>query len=78
MDEQSRRARLRSFAFGGIVGAAGTVAAVRRMRQSRRPFNAPAGLAAFEDAPCFLELVEREAQSYREAGAGSLDSDADL
>jgi len=69
MDGQSRRARLRSFALGGIVGAAGTVAAVRRLRRpSRRPRDAQAGLAAFEDAPCFLEVVEREAQSYREGG----------
>ena len=36
--------------------------------QSRRPRDAPAGLAAFEDAPCFLEVVEREAQRYREGG----------
>ena len=62
---QSRRDRLRSFTLGGIVGAAGVLAAARR---SRRPRNAPAGLAAFEDAPCFLELVEREAQTYREGG----------
>jgi len=69
MDEQSRRARLRSFALGGLVGAAGTIATVRRLRHpARRPHSAPAGLAAFEDAPCFLELVEREAQSYREGG----------
>ena len=69
MDGQSRRARLRSFALGGIVGAAGTIAAVRRLRHPpRRPRDAQAGLAAFEDAPCFLEVVEREAQSYREGG----------
>jgi hypothetical protein len=35
---------------------------------SRRPRDAPAGLAAFEDAPCFLELVGEEAQRYREGG----------
>jgi len=69
MDEQSRRARLRSFALGGLVGAAGTIATIRRLRHpSRRPLSAPAGLAAFEDAPCFLELVEREARSYRAGG----------
>ena len=56
---------LRSFALGGIVGASGAMA-IRRL--SRRPRDAPAGLAAFEDAPCFLEIVEREAQSYREGG----------
>ena len=31
-----------------------------------RPRDAQAGLGAFEDAPCFLEIVERAAQSYRE------------
>jgi hypothetical protein len=73
MDGQERRlpsrSRLRSFALGGLVGAAGTIAAARRLgRTSRRPRDAPAGLAAFEDAPCFLEVVEREAQRYRDGG----------
>jgi hypothetical protein len=64
--ERSRRKRLRSFVLGGVVGAAGAIATVRRLRQpSRRPRAAPAGLAAFEDAPCFLEIVEREARDYR-------------
>jgi hypothetical protein len=67
-----RRARLRSFVLGGLVGTAGTIAAGRRLR-SRRPRDAPAGLAAFEDAPCYLELVEREAQRYREGG-GEIDA----
>jgi hypothetical protein len=70
-DEKRRRTRspLRSFALGSLVGAAGAVATARRLRRpSGRPREAPAGLAAFEDAPCFLELVEREAQSYREGG----------
>jgi hypothetical protein len=30
------------------------------MRAARRERMAPAGLAAFEQAPCFRELVERE------------------
>jgi len=65
----SRHSRLRSFAIGGVVGAAGAVAAVRRVsRRSRRPRDAPGGLAAFEDAPCFLEIVGEEAQRYREGG----------
>ena len=66
---RGKRDRLRSFVLGGLVGTAGTIAAARRLRRpSRRARDAPAGLAAFEDAPCFLELVEREAQSYREGG----------
>jgi hypothetical protein len=69
MADQSRRRRLRSFALGGVIGAAGAIATVRRRRHpSRRPRDAQAGLAAFEDAPCFLEVIEREAQSYRAGG----------
>jgi hypothetical protein len=69
MDEQSRRSRLRTFALGSVVGAAGAIAAVRRLRHPAAPSRSvPAGLAAFEDAPCFLELIEREAQSYRAGG----------
>jgi hypothetical protein len=52
--ERRRRARLRSFALGGVLGAAGTIATVRRVRRTRG-VRAAAGLAAFEDAPCFLE-----------------------
>ena len=69
-DSAARRKRLRSFAIGGLLGAAGALATARRASQrSRRPRNAPAGLAAFEDAPCFLEVVGREAKTYREGGA---------
>jgi hypothetical protein len=69
MDGADRRSRLRSFAIGGLVGAAGAVAAIRRRsRRTHRTGHAPAGLDAFEDAPCFLELVGEEAQSYREGG----------
>ncbi len=69
MDGASRGTRLRSFAIGGLVGAAGAIAAVRRSsNRPRRPGNASVGLAAFEDAPCFLELVGEEAQRYREGG----------
>jgi hypothetical protein len=69
MDGDGRRGRLRSFALGSLVGAAGAIATGRRLGvRSRRPRDAPGGLAAFEDAPCFLEIVEREAQRYREGG----------
>ena len=70
MENGGRRSRLRSFAIGGVVGAAGALATARRAsrRTSRRPRDAPGGLAAFEDAPCFLELVGEEAQRYREGG----------
>lgn len=69
MEGASRRSKLRSFAIGGVVGAAGAIATVRRAsRPSRRPRDSPGGLAAFEDAPCFLEVVGEEAQRYREGG----------
>jgi hypothetical protein len=50
---------LRSFALGGLLGAAGAVATVRRLRRASRVAQV-AGLAAFETAPCFVELDERE------------------
>lgn len=59
-----RGSRLRSFLLGGLVGSLAGVAAVARLkvRQHPRPRQTPAGLAAFEQAPCYEELVEREAQ----------------
>ena len=57
--EQRKRDRLRSFVLGGIVGASAVVAAGRRRRPAQRP-PSPAGLAAFEGAPCYREIVERE------------------
>ncbi|HEV3404329.1 MAG TPA: hypothetical protein VG073_08560 [Gaiellaceae bacterium] len=53
--------RLRSFVLGGLVGASAALAAAKRNRPQRRPRPpTPAGLAAFEEAPCYRELVERE------------------
>lgn len=68
MDGESRRGKLRSFAIGGVVGAAGAIATVRRASRPRRAQPGPAGLGAFEDAPCYLEAVGGEAQRYREGG----------
>jgi hypothetical protein len=76
MDDGGRAGRLRSFALGGIVGAAGAIATGRRLAQARRHGGPSRGLAAFEDAPCFLELVGEEAQRRREdpdAGASARD-----
>ena len=58
-DGRSRRHRARSFVLGGIVGASAVAAGLRRARRrKRRPVQA--GLAAFESAPCYRELLERE------------------
>jgi hypothetical protein len=62
---QSERAkRFRSFLIGGLVGSAAGLVAAGRMRVPRRPAKreTPAGLAAFEQAPCYAELVERESR----------------
>ena len=60
MDEHDRRSRTRSFLIGGLVGASAAIAAARRLRPNPRRRITPAGLAAFEDAPCFKEIVELE------------------
>jgi hypothetical protein len=67
--EGERRKRLRSFLLGGLLGSVAGVAAAGRMPVKRRPDRreTPAGLAAFEQAPCYGELVERET---REGAAG--------
>ena len=59
--EDKRSERLRSFMYGALVGASAAVAAARRHRPRRALRMTPAGLAAFEDAPCFQETLEKEA-----------------
>jgi hypothetical protein len=58
MEPQRKRDRVRSFVLGGLVGAGAAVVAARRRR--RPPRQSPAGLAAFEDAPCYREIAEKE------------------
>jgi hypothetical protein len=55
-----RRGRARTFLLGGLVGASAAVAALDRRRRAQRRRGRPRGLAAFESAPCYLELLERE------------------
>jgi hypothetical protein len=64
MDGEGRSNRLRTFVFGGLVGASAVLAAARRRRAKRPP---RAGLAAFEDAPCYRELIEQERAEGRTA-----------
>ena len=65
MDGEDRRSngRLRSFLIGGLVGASAGIAAARRRRRPKR--RTPAGLAAFEQAPCYEETLERERTTSR-------------
>jgi hypothetical protein len=61
MDGEQRRGRLSTFVVGGLVGASAALAAARRRRR-REPSarRTPQGLEAFEGAPCYREVVERE------------------
>jgi hypothetical protein len=65
MDGERRRGRARDFLLGGLVGASAAVATARRrrmvLRRREQRVEQPAGLAAFEGAPCFEELVEERA-----------------
>jgi len=66
MDGQRRSDRVRTFVLGGLLGASAVLAAARRRRAAaKRPPRA--GLAAFEDAPCYRELVELERTEGRAA-----------
>jgi hypothetical protein len=66
MDGEQRRGRLGSFVVGGLVGASAALAAARRRRRrgdaGRRT---PQGLDAFEGAPCYHEVVEREREELQ-------------
>jgi hypothetical protein len=58
-DRDDRRGRkVRSLVIGGLIGAS-AAAAARRLRSPRRRREAPAGLGAFESAPCYREVSER-------------------
>jgi hypothetical protein len=57
---------VRSFLLGGLVGSVAGLAAAGRMKvRSRQKRTTPAGLAAFERAPCYGELVEHEVRPDR-------------
>lgn len=61
MDGEQRRGRLGSFVVGGLLGASAALAAARRRRQrDAPPRRTPQGLEAFEEAPCYEEIVEKE------------------
>jgi hypothetical protein len=58
-EASGRRSPVRSFVLGSLVGASAVAAGIRRARRRRgRPVQA--GLGAFESAPCYRELLDRE------------------
>ena len=59
MDGEEGRSRMKTFLLGGLVGASAVLAAARRRQEPPQP-KPRRGLAAFEDAPCFREELERE------------------
>jgi hypothetical protein len=68
MDAEGKRGRAVDFLLGGLVGASAAVATARRARRLRRRreerLERPAGLAAFEGAPCFEELLENQSPEH--------------
>ena len=60
MDGVERRGWFRTFVLGSVVGASAALAAGSRRRRVQRRRSHPRGLAAFESAPCYLELIEGE------------------
>ena len=69
MEEERRRGGFRTFALGSVVGASAAVAAMARRRRIARRRGRPRGLAAFESAPCYQELLDKEREES-EVGAG--------
>ena len=68
MDGEEKRGRLSSFMVGGLVGASAALAAARRRRpRTAPPRRTPQGLEAFEEAPCYREIVEKERDERLEA-----------
>jgi hypothetical protein len=68
--EGEPRGRFRTFALGSVVGASAAVAAMARRRRVQRRRGRPRGLAAFESAPCYRELLDSEREASDSQGAG--------
>jgi hypothetical protein len=67
MDGEQRGGKLGSFVVGGVLGASAALAAARRRRrlsQADRPVFQ--GLEAFEGAPCYREVVDKERDELQE------------
>ncbi len=60
---EPRGSRLGSFLLGGLLGGLAGLAAGRlRSQGAGRRQPTPPGLAAFERAPCYEELLEQDAR----------------
>lgn len=70
MEGERKGGRALDFFLGGLVGASAAVATARRRRRLRRlreeRLERPAGLGAFEGAPCFEELLEQQSAGIDE------------
>jgi hypothetical protein len=67
MDGEQKRGSIRSFLLGGLVGASAVAATLDRRRRVQRRRGRPRGLAAFESAPCYLELLDEEREREKPA-----------
>jgi hypothetical protein len=66
MDGDEKRGRLSSFVVGGLLGASAALAAARRKRRrTPPPRRTPQGLQAFEGAPCYREIIEKEREELQ-------------
>ena len=66
MDGDEKRGRLSSFVVGGLLGASAALAAARRKRRrTPPPRRTPQGLQAFEGAPCYREIIEKEREDLQ-------------
>ena len=66
MDGEQRGGRLGSFLVGGLLGASAALAAAAAGAGGPSPTDPVfQGLAAFEDAPCYREIVEKERERAR-------------
>jgi hypothetical protein len=67
MDSEGRGTRFRTFLLGSVLGAFAAAETARRRRnvarRRRERLHTPAGLAAFEGAPCYRELLEDTART---------------
>jgi hypothetical protein len=66
MDGDEKRGRLGSFVVGGLLGASAALAAAKRKRpRTPPPRRTPQGLQAFEGAPCYREIIEKEREELQ-------------